>query len=214
MGISKLAIAKAKEMAKARAKAKAPREAEATARARARREAIFMARRVARGQAAAAAREIQVTVRHGWSGEVAFVAATAPGRLVHVLLDAAIDHLALPAGRLAPDLCLLFAGQQLEWDRTLADHNIWNDCELQLVMRPPRQQFYVRRAGGGWLVIYSYASDTIASVKALVQDLEDIPPHHQRLTFAGQLLEDEQACSNYRIAEGSELQLSDARLAW
>jgi ubiquitin-like protein Nedd8 len=79
--------------------------------------------------------------------------------------------------------------------------------QLQNPSVSTRIRIQVKTLSGKQLGFEVSSEDTVYDVKKLVEEIEGVPPHQQRLIFAGKALSDDADLAHYRIVQGSILHL-------
>ena len=106
---------------------------------------------------------------------------------------------------------LIFAGKQLEDSRTLQDYNILSDSTFNMVLGLKggggNKQIFIKTLQGKTITLEVSDTDTIATLKGKIQDIEGITADQQRLVFNGKQLEDTNTIADYNIQADSNIHL-------
>jgi len=104
---------------------------------------------------------------------------------------------------------LIYAGKELQNDRTLADYSIRKESTIHLLLRlrAPTPVIFIKTLEGKTITLDFEATDTVESLKQQIQEKEGTPPEQQRIIFAGRQLEDGRTIGDEGIQWESTLHL-------
>jgi len=112
---------------------------------------------------------------------------------------------------LRSELHLHFDGRELQDGRTLSDYNITEKSTIRYSLGrdiPARTcEIYFRKLTGKTFSLSVHLTDSIESIKAMIQYQEGTPADQQRLLFAGVQLEDGRSLSDYDIQKNCLLHI-------
>ena len=127
-----------------------------------------------------------------------------PDYTIHIIKDLIGNIMSIPAEQIR----LIFAGKQLEENRTLADYNIKKEYTLFMVHRLEETfQIFVEILEQKTCTLDVKFDYTIANLHDLIYGKLHIPPEQIRLIFAGKQLEKNRTLAEYNIQRESTVHM-------
>jgi len=100
-----------------------------------------------------------------------------------------------------------FQREKLKDDRTVSDYNILNKSTVNLSLQKYRLEVTILSESRRSVTLEVNATDSILELKREIQDMTDVPPKMQSLSFAGKELENEKTIFEYKIQNKSSINL-------
>lgn len=150
---------------------------------------------------------IQILVKTHFSGEIISIRVE-PDNTIGILKQRLTDRVNVP-----PAIqCLIFSGRVMTDDsETMGFYNLTNQSLINLhlnVSDGSLTQVFVKTLSGKSLSLHIYLSDTVASMKEMIQTWENIPSEQQVLYFSGKALIDDWLLRDCNIQKDSTIHVS------
>ncbi|XP_037467978.1 polyubiquitin-like [Triticum dicoccoides] len=130
------------------------------------------------------------------------------GTMISINVDPS-DTINVVKAKIQDQQRLTFGEDELEDKRTVADYGIKDESTIRLHLRCLRRKIriYLKGLTGKTTTHHFENLDTIACVKAMIQDRDGIPTDYQKLIYAGKHLEDGRTMDDYAIQDDATFHL-------